>query len=286
MSEQVAKRRPGRPKFSIRDHGPQNVFTRFRLHHGLIFSLIQREIESRYRGSILGLGWSLIVPATMLIVYTFVFTVIFKARWNLEIEGPAEFALLLFSGLIVFQFFSECITRAPSLMLENIPYIKRVVFPLEVLGMVSIGTALINVFLSSTILMIGYVFIRGIPPLTAFFFPIVFLPFALLVLGLVWFFSSIGVYLQDLKQFVGAVIPLFLFLSPVFYPIEALPERFIFFIYLNPLTFIIEQMRSVLFYGEMPNFVGLFSYSLFAMFIAWMGYLWFSLTKYGFPDVV
>ena len=171
MSDQVTKRLPGRPKFSLRDHGPQNVFTRFRLHHGLIFSLIRREIESRYRGSILGIGWSLIVPATMLVVYTFVFTVIFKARWNLKMEGPAEFALLLFSGLIVFQFFSECITRSPTLMLENIPYIKRVVFPLEVLGMVSIGTALINVFLSSSILMIGYVFIRGIPPLTAFFFP-------------------------------------------------------------------------------------------------------------------
>jgi lipopolysaccharide transport system permease protein len=232
------------------------------------------------------MGWSIVIPATMLVVYTFVFTVIFKVRWSVEVNRPAEFALALFSGLIVFQLFSECITRAPSLLLENIPYIKKVVFPLEVLGWVSVGTAFVNALLSSSILIFGYVLIKGIPPLSAVTFPFVFFPFILLLLGLVWLFSSLGVYVRDLKQVIGAIIPLFLFLSPVFYPIEALPTRFRSYIYVNPLTFIIEQLRSVLLYGSWPDIFGLSIYSAIAMLMAWMGYVWFSLTKYGFSDVV
>lgn len=222
----------------------------------------------------------------MLIVYTVVFSVIFKARWSAEIDRPEEFALMLFAGLIVFQFFSESITRAPTLLLMNVSYIKKVVFPLETLGWVLIGAASVSALSSTAILLLAYSILIDIPPWTAIFFPVVIIPLALFVLGCVWFFSSLGVYLRDLNQVIASVIPLMLFMSPIFYTIDAIPERFHIFIYVNPLSFIIGQMRNVLLYGKAPDLTGLAMYTALALVIAWVGYIWFCLTKHGFSDVV
>lgn len=286
MHDQVIRRTAGRPRFSMKEHGPQRILTSVLRHRGLIGSLVWREIESRYRGSILGVAWSLIVPAVMLIVYTIVFSIIFKARWSAEIDRPEVFALVLFAGLIVFQFFSESITRAPTLLLQNLSYIKKVVFPLEILAWVSIGTALVSALSGIAMLLLAHCLLIGLPPWTAVFFPLVLVPLALLILGGVWFLSSLGVYLRDMNQVIASVIPILMFMSPVFYTIEAIPVQFHIFIHANPLTFIIGQMRNVLLQGKLPDLAGLALYTAVALVVAWAGYIWFCLTKHGFSDVV
>ena len=180
------------------EHGPLAVFTGFWQHRRLILSLARREIESRYRGSFLGLVWSFLTPLLMLAVFTFVFSVVFQARWQVPVGGKGQFALLLFSGLIVFNIFAECINRAPGLVLEHATYVKKVVFPLEILPWVSLLGALFNVLASLVVLLVLYVMVLGAPPWTAILFPVIVLPLILLVMGLSWFLASVGVFVRDL----------------------------------------------------------------------------------------
>jgi lipopolysaccharide transport system permease protein len=109
-------------------------------NYALIITLIQREIQGRYKGSFMGVLWSIINPIFMLTIYTFVFSVVFKARWHSGNDSKTEFALVLFAGLIIFNFFSECIHRAPSLIVNNVNFVKKVVFPLEILTFVTLGS--------------------------------------------------------------------------------------------------------------------------------------------------
>ncbi|WP_299437429.1 ABC transporter permease [uncultured Rhodospira sp.] len=256
-------------------------------HRKLIARLTRREIAQTYRGSLLGLAWALITPLIMLAVFTFIFSIVFQARWGTELDGGhGQFALVLFCGLIVFRFFAECINRAPNLMLENPSYIKKVVFPLEAMAWVSVGSALFNMAASLIMLVLGYVVLNGPPPWTLVLTPLVLAPFILLVLGLIWVLSSIGVFLRDLHQVVGVLVTVTMFLCPIFYPIEAVPETFRVFIYMNPLTFIIEQLRAVALFGRLPDFALLGAYAVAAWGVALVGLWWFARTRKGFADVV
>lgn len=255
-------------------------------HRRLIFRLSRREIESRYRGSFFGLLWSLITPLLTLSVYSFVFSVIFKSRWSELGNKPGGFALVLFSGLIVFGIFSECVNRAPTSVLENTEYVKRVVFPLEILPCVAMSSALFNACISTLVLLVAYPFILGAPPLTALLFPIVVLPLLLCTLGVCWILSSLGVFIRDLRHAVGIAMSMMAFLSPIFYPLSAFPEDLRNWVYLNPLTSILEQTREVLFWGRIPNW-GIWGASMLgAWIICWLGFLWFCKTRKGFADVI
>ncbi|MGH8659658.1 MAG: ABC transporter permease [Gammaproteobacteria bacterium] len=275
-----------RPRLSFREHGPQRVFTTLWQNRKLVYRLAKREVASRYRGSLLGFAWSFVTPVLMLAVYTFVFSVVFRVRWEVGVGSRAEFALVLFVGLIVFQLFSECVGRAPGLMLENISYIKKVVFPLEALAWVSMGSALFNALVSSIVLIFAHLILVGLPPITALWLPTVLLPLVPLTMGGIWFLSSVGVFLRDIRQVVGVVLPILMFMSPIFYPVSALPEQMRTLMYLNPLTYIIEQARNVVLFGLMPDFLGLALYLVLALGVAWLGLAWFLLTKRGFADVV
>lgn len=270
--------------------GPLGPFLSAWHNRGLIIRLTRREIEARYRGSSLGLLWSVIVPLLMLAVYTFVFSVVFQARWGTTGEmSRAQFAMIVFSGLIVFSFFSECLTRAPSLMLENVPYIKKVIFPLEIMPWITVAVALFNAAASFTVLMLLYVALLGVPPLSALLFPFLMVPLILLSFGATAFISSVGVYLRDIKQFVGVFVTLLMFLSPIFYPVSAVPERLRYLTYFNPLTLLLDQTRQFLFWGEFPDirhgtFLGI--YLLGTWICSWAGYVWFMKTKKGFADVI
>ena len=256
-------------------------------NHQLIVQMTKREVVGRYKGSVLGLAWSFLNPVLMLAVYTFVFSVIFKARWGLGgDESKTQFAVVLFVGMIVHSLFAEVINRAPSLVLSNINYVKKVVFPLEILPIIIMGAALFHSFISLGVLLIAFVIFNGYLHWTAVFTPLVLLPLIILTLGLAWMLASLGVFLRDVGQTVGVITTVMLFLAPVFYPITALPEEFRPWLMINPLTFIIEQAREVLIWGRQPDWIGLITYTAAATALAWVCYAWFQKTRKGFADVL
>lgn len=265
---------------------PVEMFTSLWRNRELILASAKREIVGRYRGSVLGLLWSFFNPIFMLAVYTFVFSVVFKARWSVGSESKTEFALVLFAGLIVFNLFAECINRAPALILANPNYVKKVVFPLETLTFVSLLSALYHALISLSVWLAAYVILFGVPHASALYLPFVVMPFALFILGLSWILASLGVYLRDVSQFIGVITSVLMFLSPIFYPISALPESYQHLLYLNPLTPVIEMVRDVLYWGKMPDFLLLALYWLVTGIIAWLGFAWFQKTRKGFADVL
>jgi lipopolysaccharide transport system permease protein len=254
----------------------------------LIAQMTRREVAGRYKGSVLGLAWSFFNPVLMLTVYTFVFSEVFKARWGGSgaDESKTQFAVVLFVGLIVQGLFAEVLNRAPSLILFNVNYVKKVVFPIEILPVISMGTALFHCLVSLVVLLVACVIFNGCLPWTVVFIPLVLLPLIVLSLGFSWMLASLGVFLRDVGQTIGIITTVLMFLSPVFYPVTAVPERFRPVIMANPLTFIIEQARAVLIWGNSPDWMGLGIYSLVAFFIAWIGYVWFQKTRKGFADVL
>jgi lipopolysaccharide transport system permease protein len=265
---------------------PREIATSFWRNRGLIKALVKREVLGRYRGSYIGIFWSFVNPLLMLVVYTFVFSVVFKARWTGGSESKTEFALVLFAGLLIFNLFSECISRAPSLILSNQNYVKKVVFPLEVLPWVSLGAALFHVAISLAVWLLAFCLFFGSPHATALYLPLILLPLILLIMGLSWGLASLGVYLRDVSQFIGVAITTLMFMSPIFYPAAALPKDYQILIYANPLTPAIEMARDALVWGKSPPFYMLVVYIILSSLIAWLGFYWFQKTRQGFADVL
>lgn len=253
----------------------------------LIFQMTKREVVGRYKGSVFGLAWSFLHPILMLAIYTFVFSVVFKARWGVgSMDSKTQFAILVFVGMIVQGLFSEVVNRAPSLILSNANYVKKVVFPLEILPIISMGAALFHATISLLVLLAAFIFINGYLSWTVIFIPLILAPYVILVLGLAWALASLGVFMRDVGQTIGILTTVLMFMSPVFYPVSALPPRFQSWILINPLTFIIEQIRGVLVEGQLPDWSGLGIYSLIALMVMWIGYVWFQRTRKGFADVL
>jgi lipopolysaccharide transport system permease protein len=269
--------------FSI---SPKELVGSFIRNRHLILSMTKREVIGRYKGSMIGILWSFITPVFMLLVYTFVFSVVFQARWSAGSESKTEFALVLFAGLIVYNLFSECINKSHDLILRNVNYVKKVVFPLEILPWVNLGAALFHGVISIFVWVVAYLFLFGLPHYTILLLPFVFLPLIFLIMGFSWALASTGVYIRDVSQFIGILTTTLMFLSPIFYPITALPENYRVYLYLNPLTPIIEEVRNVLFWGQLPDFMTLGIYLAGSTIIAWLGFAWFQKTRKGFADVL
>lgn len=256
-------------------------------HRILILQMTRREVVGRYRGSIMGLAWSFLNPLLMLAAYTLVFSVVFKARWGTNVEeSRTAFAIMLFVGMIVHGLFAEVTNRAPGLILSNVNYVKKVVFPLEILPVVGIGTALFHLFVSLGVLLAAMLLINGGLAWTVIFFPLIVIPLVIATLGIAWFLASLGVFVRDVGQTVGIFTTIMMFISPVFYPISALPKEFQMWLMLNPLTFVIEQSRVVLVIGNKPDWAGLGIYAAASLAVAWVGYWWFQKTRKGFADVL
>lgn len=257
-------------------------------HRRLIGQMTKREVIGRYKGSALGLAWSFFNPVFMLVVYTFVFSEIFKSRWGGlgGDDSKTQFALVLFVGMIVLGLFGEVLNRAPGLIVGNANYVKKVIFPIDILPVIAMGTALFHTLVSLSVLLLAYAAFNGAVQWTAICIPLVLVPLLILVLGLAWILASLGVFLRDVGQFVTIITTVLTFLSPVFYPVTAVPERVRPFIMANPLTFIIEQARDVLIWGRWPNWFGLGCYLGIALLVAWAGYAWFQKTRKGFADVL
>ena len=201
-------------------------------------------------------------------------------------ESKTQFAVLLFVGLIVLGLVSEVLNRAPGLILANVNYVKKVVFPIEILPVIVMGAALFHGLISLGVLLAAFALFNGYLQWTVVFIPLVLLPLVILTTGLAWMLASLGVFLRDVGQTIVIITTVLMFLSPVFYPLTAVPERFRPIIMANPLTFIIEQAREVLIWGHLPNWMGLGIYTLAAALVAWAGYAWFQKTRKGFADVL
>lgn len=248
--------------------------------------MTRREVIGRYRGSVMGLTWSFFNPILMLAVYTFVFSEIFKSRWVGVDTGKGGFAILLFVGMIVHGLFAECANRAPSLVMTNSNYVKKVVFPLEILPVITLGSALFHSCISLVVLLAAQFLITGQLYWTVILFPLILVPLIMATLGISWFLASLGVYLRDVGHVITVFTTVLLFLSPVLYPVAALPEVYKPWLKLNPLTYIIEESRSVLLFGHLPHWVSLGIAIVIGAVIASFGFWFFQKTRKGFADVI
>lgn len=256
-------------------------------HRELIAQFTRREVEGRYRGSFLGLLWAFITPLVLLLIYTFVFGVIFQARWpQARSESLGEFAVILFAGLLTFNIFSECVTRAPGLVVGVPNYVKKVVFPLEILPVSVLGAALFHAAVSLAILLAAHLLAGGALHWTILLLPLVLLPLIGLSLGLGWFLASLGVFVRDLGNAIGLVVQVLFFLTPVFYAVETVPEPYRQLLLLNPLAAIVADVRAVVLWGAMPAWLNLINTSLLTALLALLGYAWFARTKKAFADVL
>ena len=273
--------------------------TQTKAHRGLSFvtslvrnrelwwRLSEREVIGRYRGSILGWGWSLLTPLMMLGVYTFVFSTVFKARWgDLEQAGSLGFAINLFAGLITFNIFAECATQAPTLILSNVNYVTKVIFPLETLSAVSVAAALFHGCTSTIVLLAFELIAVQQVPLTVLLLPLVWLPFLLGCLAMSWLLSALGVFLRDLGQLIGVAVSMLMFMSAVFYPLSALPPALQTVMGLNPLVVVIEQSRRVLVQGVAPSASYVVLGFLLMLGLCEVSYRLFSKARRGFADVL
>ncbi|MBM4109193.1 MAG: ABC transporter permease [Phycisphaerae bacterium] len=257
-------------------------------HAGLIRQLAVRDLALRYRGSVLGMVWTLVTPLALLAIFTYVFAVVFKARWPGMAEGASkvDFALAIFCGLVAFGLFSEPVGRSPSLIVSSSSYVKRIVFPLEILPVVAVCTALVIFLANLGVLVAATLVFRGGIPWTAAALPIIVAPVAVMALGVSWFLASLGVYLRDVGHAVALLLQMLFFLTPVFYPLAAVPEPFRTVVALNPITVAVESSRAVLLMGEWPDWGMLGLAAGVSVVIAQLGYAWFMSTKRGFADVL
>ena len=265
---------------------PLSPYRALRRHFPLIVQMSRRDVAKRYRGSFAGLLWTFFNPLLMLVIYTFVFGVIFKGRWNSQVTGHFQYAIVLFAGLNINAMFSECANRATTLIEENTSYVKRVMFPLETLSWSTIGSALFHLLISTMALVTLSLIVNRHLPWTVILFPVVvacFLPF---MAGTVWLLASLGVYFRDLKQVVSLITMALMFLAPILYPKEMIPVAYRHLLYLNPLTVIAESSQNVLLWGKPPIWSHLAAYALVSSLFAWLAFAWFQQTRKGFADVL
>jgi lipopolysaccharide transport system permease protein len=284
-------------------------------HRQLIGQLTRRQIAARYRGSVLGVLWSFLLPLIMLVVYTFFFSVVFGSRWRDDsppaasaptsqaaqlqpatalVSAPAkpetkmEFALTLFCGLLLYNLFAEALNGSTSAVIANANYVKKVVFPLEILPVVHVATALVNALISFAILLVGIAAFQQRFPWLVGYWPLTLMPLLLLTTGLGWFVASISVYLRDAGHVVSVALQMLIFLTPVFYSIERLKKAPVLqsIMRLNPLSTIVESARAVVIYDRTPEWLWLGAVTLVGLAALQLGYAWFMKTRRGFADVL
>lgn len=262
------------------------LFRSLRVHADLIRRMAGRELGQRFRGSMLGGAWAVLTPLLTAAVFTLVFTGVFPTRWPRGTGSPFDFALILLTGLAIYNLFAEVLLKAPTLVTSNPSYVTKVVFPLEALPAVSILSALANCGVTLAMVLVGHAVYHGGPHPTALLLPLVLAPFVLMLLGAALLLAAAGVFIRDIGLVIGPVISFMLFLSPIFYPLEAVPAAWRFIVRLNPLTSIIEQARTVLLFGGWPDFLSLGLYALLALALLGFAFWAFQRLRPGFADVL
>lgn len=254
----------------------------------LLWQLARRDIAGRYRGSFGGLAWSLITPILLLAIYLFVFGYVFNPRHapGSSPGGIVEFGLSLFCGVLVHSMFAECLVRAPVVITSQPSYVKKIVFPLELLPLVTVCSALFHLLVALAVLLLGVVLLFRVPGGHALALPLVLAPLVLMSAGVAWLTASLGVFLRDIGQLTGLLATVLMFLSPVFYPVQALPADWRWLALVSPLTVPIEGLRELLLHDRMPPSAALTAYWVVALAVCWLGWAWFARTRKGFADVL
>lgn len=256
------------------------------IHRSLVWELAKRDVLGRYRGASFGLMWSLISPFLMLVVYTFAFGTVVGTRWPEVESGGASFAIVLFAALIVHGFFAECLNHSPMLVAGQPNFVKRVVFPLEILPWPMALSAAFHAVANVTVFLVLQWLLDGGVKLTALWFPLVIAPLFIVALAVGWALSALGVYFRDIGQVTPLLSVALLFLSTAMVPSTAVPSDYAWIFTLNPLTFIMEQARDVLVRGVMPDLPGLAVYALLAFLAAVLARALFARLRKGFADVL
>jgi lipopolysaccharide transport system permease protein len=257
------------------------------VYKNLLYALVAREIQVRYRGSWLGLFWAVINPVLLMLVYYFVFSLVFQVKLPQLYDGrDVPFAGFIFSGLIVYFLFAEILTRAPTLIHDNTNYVKKVVFPIEIIPLVAVAASAFNFMISFVVLALFLVMFGGGITLTILLAPLVILPFLFFLAGVAWFTSALSVYIKDVTYVAGFVATAMMFLSPVFYSLEAVPENFYQAMMLNPLTYYIEAFRSCVIGGMVPDTTFFLVIYAVGIVTCLCGYSFFEKVRRGFADVL
>ena len=240
-------------------------------NYDLILIFLIRDISSRFKGSYLGIFWMIATPLFMLAIFTFIFGEIFKIKWLDIPESKNYFAIILFSGLMIYNFFAESLSKSSTLFVSNVNYIKKILFPLEILPVISVLSCAVQLAVTFLVWLIFYFIVVGIPDLSILLFPIILLPFFFILTGLTFLFSTLGVFFRDTSSIINVLITMLLFLSPIFYPISIIPEEYQIYIYINPVAYQIEITRDILLWNTLPNL------NYFGMYLV-LSFLFFSLT--------
>jgi lipopolysaccharide transport system permease protein len=263
-----------------------DLFHSIRVHRELILRLARREVTQRFQGSTLGVAWMLLTPLLTAAVFTFVFSTVFQTRWGGTQSGPFDFAILLLVGMAVHGLFAEAVGRAPQLIISQGNYVTKVIFPIEILPVVATLSSLVNALITVIIVVLGQLLLNGVLHWTMILWPLIIAPYLIFVTALVMFFAACGVFLRDLSQVVTLLVTCTLFLTPIFYPLNAVPGAFRTLMRLNPLTSIVEQSRTVIVFGGLPDFLSLFLYTICALLSLALAFWLFQRLRPGFADVL
>lgn len=290
MTKALAQSAPARG-WRLLPQGATGIALSLTRNRYLVTQLVRREVLARTNASLLGMLWMVLQPLMMLALYSFVFAVVFKARWpglDFGEDGKSglAYAVVLFSGLILHGLLAECLSRAPGLIAANRNYVKKLVFPVEILPWTVVLTGLVTFLVSLLLLMALHLVVLGPPPVTALWIPVIVAPYLLFLVGIVWGVSALGVFIRDIEQLTGITVTICLFLSPVFFPVSALPDFLRGWIWLNPIAVPVASLRTVLFEGAQPDWSLLGPYAAAALAVAWIGYMGFHRLRRAFADVV
>lgn len=261
------------------------MFQALRRQRGLLFELLKREFSGRYQGSFGGVAWSFAQPLFLLAVYTLAFGVVLQARWGFG-GGTADYALMLFAGLIVYNAFAECLQKAPGLIVSNPNFVKKVAFPLEILPLVMVLNAMVHALIGIAVWLLFYGLVHGLPRATVALVPVVLACFFPVLLGVGWLLAAIGVIVRDVSQLTNMLSHALLFLTPIFYSIDAVPTAFQAVLLANPLTFVVEQLRLVLYFGQVPVLSALAVYFLLSCLFAGASWIVFRRLRPIFAEMV
>lgn len=252
----------------------------------LLQQLIIKDFREKYKGSVLGVLWSIIIPLFMMVIYTFVFSEIFQPVWSAQPSSKFEYALIIFCGLSAFNMFSEVMTRSTGIISENVNYVKKVIFPLELLPMTVSIVAFVNCIISYVILLVGNFILTQTIYITSFEMIFLLIPLLLTCLGISYALAALSVYFKDIVNAISVVVMILMYASPIFYSLEAAPKLIQFIAFVNPLAYIIENARKVCIYGEHMNINNYLISLVVSGIILFVGYQIFDRLKVGFADVL
>lgn len=272
----------------LRSHlSPLRLWRTLRDHADLITQFARREVLERHHGAALGVAWNIINPLLSLAVFTFVFSAVLGVEWAADVNTTGmPFALILFTGQTIFHIFAECTNRAPALITSRRNFVRKVVFPLEVLSVAQVASTLVHLTVGVVLIILAGLIFRGTVSTTLWLFPVVLVPLYALCLGVSWLLSALGVFLHDVRQMTGVATTLLMFCSGVFYPIDRVPEHLRFLIEYNPLFILIDSARCTLLWSRQPDWPALAVVTVLSLAFAQFGYAFFTKSKRGMADVI